>query len=116
MANGKARIPRYEPEHNVTLWLHCLNTERQLRNWSDLVAVNEANTSLGNVALTWSLTYCTHSTTWAQFDLGLRARFGDDKHTLMAHIKHRRQAGNANVQSYVDAMNMMFAQSASPET
>ena len=115
MANRTARIPRYEPEHNVTLWLHRMNTERQLQNWSDLVAVDEACMSLGNVALTWFLTHCTRSTTWAEFDFGMRARFGDNQHTSMARIRHRRQAENENVQSYVDDMNMMFAQSVFPE-
>jgi len=47
--------------------------------------------------------------------LGMRIRFGDDKHTLIARIRHRRQAENESVQSYVDDMNMMFAQSAFPE-
>ena len=36
----------FEPGQNVSLWLHRINTERQLRLWPDLLTVTEAEASL----------------------------------------------------------------------
>ena len=46
MAHRKARMEMSEPGQNVSLWLHRINTERQLRLWPDLLTVAEAEASL----------------------------------------------------------------------
>ena len=109
----KAYIKRYEPTQNVALWLHRMNTERQIQGWSDPQAVAEASLSLGNVALTW-FAHCAQVTNWAEFESKMRVRFGEDKQTIIARIKHRKQAENESVQLYADDMIMMFAQSELP--
>ncbi len=114
MRHRKAYIKRYEPTQNVSLWLHRMNTERQIQGWSDSQAVAEASLSLGNVALTWFVMHCTQVTTWAEFESNMRARFGEDKQSIIARIKHRKQAENESVQLYADDMIMMFAQSELP--
>ena len=110
----KSYIKRYEPTQNVALWLHRMTTERQIQGWSDPQAVAEASLSRGNVALTWFVTHCAQVTNWAEFESKMRVRFGEDKQTIIARIKHRKQAENESVQLYADDMIMMFAQSALP--
>ena len=114
MRHRKSYIKRYEPTQNVALWLHRVNTERQIQGWSDSQAVAEASLSLGNVALTWFVTHCVQVTTWAEFESKMRLRSGEDKQTIIARIKHRKQAENESVQLYADNMIMMFAQSELP--
>ena len=46
MAHRKARVEMFEPGQNVSLWLHRINTERQLRLWPDVLTVAEAEASL----------------------------------------------------------------------
>ncbi len=53
-------------------------------------------------------------TTWGEFESKMRLRFGEDKQTITARIKHRKQAENESVQLYADDMIMMFAQSELP--
>lgn len=43
----------FEPGHNVSLWLHRIDSERQLRTWPDPVA--EASLLMTDVPLTWFL-------------------------------------------------------------
>ncbi len=114
MRHRKSYIKRYEPTQNVALWLHRMNTERQIQGWSDPQAVAEASLSLGNVALTWFVTHCAQVTNWAEFESKMRVRFGEDKQAIVARIKHRKQAEHESVQLYADDMIMMFAQSALP--
>ena len=115
MAQRKPRIECYEPGQNVSLWLHRLDTERQLRQWPDAVAVAEASLCMGDVPLTWLITHCNQNTTWLEFEAGMRQRFGDSEQTIMARIQHRKQREDESVQSYTDDMNMLFAQSVFPE-
>ncbi len=114
MRHRKSYIKRYEPTQNVALWLHRMNTERQIQGWSDSQAVAEASLSLGNFALTWFVTHCAQVTIWAEFESKMRLRFGEDKQTIIARIKHRKQGENESVQLYADDMIMMFAQSELP--
>ncbi len=88
MIGRKLRLEYYEPGHNVSLWLHRLNTERHLRQWPDPVVVAEASLFMGDVPLTWFLTHCTLNTTWEQFEHGMKQRFGDNEHSIMARITH----------------------------
>jgi len=91
-----------------------MNTERQIQGWSDPQAVAEASLSLGNFALTWFVTHRSQVTIWAEFESKMRLRFGEDKQTIIARIKHRKQGENESVQLYADDMIMMFAQSELP--
>ena len=115
MAQRKARVELFEPVHNVSLWLHRIDTERQLRTWPDPVAVAEASLLMTDVPLTWFLTHCNEHTTWADFSTGMKHRFGDSEQTVTARIQHRKQHDDESVQSYADDMNMMFSQSVFPE-
>ena len=115
MAHRKARVEMFEPGHNVSLWLHRIDTERQLRTWPDPVAVAEASLLMTDVPLTWFLTHCNEHTTWADFSTGMKHRFGDSEQTFIARIQHRKQRDDESVQSYADDMNMMFNQSVFPE-
>ena len=45
----------------------------------------------------------------------MRKRFGDAEHTIIAQITNRKQRDSEPVQSYVDDMNMLFAQCVLPE-
>ena len=91
-----------------------MTTERQIQGWSDPQGVAEASLSRGNVALTWFVTHCAQVTNWAEFESKMRLRFGEDKQTIIARIKHRKQGENESVQLYADDMIMMFAQSELP--
>ena len=113
--DDKPSIEKYEPDQNVSLWLHRLNTERLLSNWSDAVAVAEASLLLGDIALTWFLNTTTLHSSWKAFDLGMRQRFGDTEQRIVAHIMHRKQRDTESVQSYVDDLNLLFAQCNLPE-
>ncbi len=113
--NRKPRIDIFEHGHNVSLWLHRLNTARQMQGWPDTVAVAEASLLMGDVPLTWFLTHCNQDTAWDDFQEGMRQRFGDSEQTIMARIQHRKHREDESVQSYADDMNMMFAQSVLPE-
>ena len=112
---SKSRIELFEPGHNITLWLHRLNTVRSVQGWSDADAIREASLLMGNTALTWFLTHCNQLTPWPDFEHGMRQRFGDSEQTIIARIQHRKQHEEECVQSYIDDMNMMFAQSVFPE-
>ena len=48
--SGKPSIDKYEPGQNVSLWLHCVNTERILRHpvWADDEAVSQASLLLAD--------------------------------------------------------------------
>ena len=95
-------IPKYEPEQNVSLWLHRLNTKRLLRQWTDAVAVAEASLLLGDIALTWFLNNNAVQASWVAFNLGMKQRFGETEQSIVAHITHRKQRDSESVQSYVD--------------
>lgn len=105
-AQSKSRIGHFEPSHSISLWLHHINTEQQLRQWLDPMAVAEA---------TWFLTNCGQSTTWADFEASIHQCFGDNEQTILVHVQHRKQQESESVQSYADDMNMLFAQSAFPD-
>ncbi|DBA83530.1 TPA: hypothetical protein ACH3X2_006453 [Trebouxia sp. C0005] len=113
--SGKPSIDKFEPSHNVSLWLHRLNTERTLRQWQDAEAVAQASLLVGDVPLTWMLNNCNADTTWAEFVNGMKARFGENEQTILARITHRKQHENENVQAYVDEMNMLFSQTNIPD-
>ena len=115
MRYSKSRIELFEPGHNITLWLHRLNTVRSVQGWSDADAIREASLLMGNVALTWFLTHCNQLTPWPDFELGMRERFGDSEQTIIARIQHRKQREDESVQTYIDDMNMMFAHIAFPD-
>ena len=66
--DDKLCVEKYDPSQNVAIWLHRLNTERVLRNWSDAVALAYASLFMGDVALMWFLNNCDMNTAWATFD------------------------------------------------
>ena len=115
MRYSKSRIELFEPGQNVSLWLHRLNTVRIMQGWSNADAIREASMLMGDIALTWFLTHCNQLTPWPDFEYGMRKRFGDSEQTIIARVQHRKQRENESVQSYIDDMNMMFAQSAFPD-
>ena len=106
--NRKSRIELFEPGHNVSLWLHRLNTTRVMQGWPDADAIREASMLMGDVALTWFLTHCNQDTAWADFERGMRLRFGDSEQTVIARIQHRKQREDESVQSYTDDMHSCF--------
>ena len=116
MVGGTPHNEYHKPGHNVSLWLHRLRIERQLHQWPDSVATAEASLLMGDVALTWFLTHCDRSTSWADFQAGMKHRFGDSRQTMMARLMQRKQQQNESEQSYADDMNMMFSHSVFPET
>ena len=79
-------IDYFEPSQNVTLWLRRLNTARQMHDWSDPVAIAEASMFLGDIPLTWLINSCNENTTLAEFELGMKERFGDTAQTILARI------------------------------
>ena len=114
MKLSKSRL-YYYPEQDVSLWLHRLNTERLLRQWPDAEALAEASLLMSDVPLTWFVTHCCNVRTWAEFDLAMRQRFGDNEQTVMARIMYRKQREDESVQSYTDDMALMFSQSLFPD-
>lgn len=82
---------------NVNLWLHRLDTERQLRQWPDPVVIAEASMLLGDVALTWSLAHITPQTGWHVFQTSMKQRFGDAEQSILAHIHHCKQREDESV-------------------
>ena len=116
MRYSKSRIELFEPGQNVSLWLHRLNTLRIMQGWTDIDAIREASMLMGDVALTWFLIHCDQLTPWPDFEHGMRQRFGDSEQTIIARIQYRKQYEDESVQSYIDDMNMMFAQSAFPDS
>lgn len=115
MGHRRPQLELFEPGHNVSLWLHRLNTIRTVQNWSDLEAVREASILLSDVPLAWFLTHCNQLTSWEDFERGMRQRFGDSEQTIIARIQHRKQREDESVQAYAEDMNMMFAQCQFPE-
>ncbi len=111
-------LAKYQPEQNVALWLHKINTMRLLRQWPDDhdAAVAEASLCMGDVALTWLVTHCTPDTSWGEFQVGTKARFGDTGDTIMTRIQHRQQYEDESVQSYADDMTMLVNKSALPDS
>ena len=109
-------LAKYQPEQNVALWLHKINTMRLLWQWPDDVTVAEASLCMGDVALTWLVTHCTPDTSWGEFQVGMKARFGDTGDTIMTRIQHRQQYEDESVQSFADDMTMLMNKSALPES
>ena len=93
-----------------------MNTERQLRSWSDAKAAEEATLMLGDVALTWFIRHCKSETTWSEFMQGMIDRFGDNEHSIMSRVRHRKQQEDESVQQYADDMLMLFTRAALPES
>ena len=108
--SGKPSIDKYEPGQNVSLWLHCVNTERILRHWADDEAVSQASLLLADVPMMWTLGNCNAQRTWFEFMNGMhmKARCGDSEQTIciLACISHRKQRENESVRSYVDEITM----------
>ena len=115
MTETKSRVDTFELEHNVTLWLHRMDTERQLHQWPDAVAIAEASMNMGDSPLTWFLANAGRIHTWAEFEFATKQRFADSEQTIMARIQHRKQCEDESVQSYADDMHMMMAQSVFPD-
>jgi len=86
MTHSKSRVDTFEPTHNVTLWLHRMDTERQLRQWPDAVALAEASMSMADSPLIWFLANAGRIHTWAEFEVAMKQRFGDSEQTITARI------------------------------
>lgn len=109
------RIVPYEPGQNVKLWLHRLNTERNIQQWPDAMALAQASLLLGDVPLTWLITNRHNTTTRADLEVAMEQRFGDSANTVMARINHSKQDDLEPVQSYFDDMHLLLGQTALPD-
>ena len=58
--------------------------------------------------------HSAHITVWQDFYAALEARLGDDEQTLMLRLQHRTQQETKSIQSYADAMTLLFMKTGFP--
>lgn len=74
----------------------------------------EASLLVDVIPLIWMFKNCKNETTWADFATGKKQRFGGNEQTMMTRNANRGQCETENLQAYVDELNMLFSQTASP--
>lgn len=104
----------HEEGEDIHIWLTRWNMKKQVKDWDDAMAVNEAALPLGDTACRWFSMRRQQITTWDGFCQSLIEGFADDDQTLMRRLQLQKQYDKESVQSYADAIMLLCAQTGFP--
>ena len=99
---------------DITMWLRRWTILKATKNWQDTEAISNAVLNLGQSPFQWYIMHAAHITQWDEFYQAILARYGEDEQTLMLRLQHRTQQENESVQSYADAITLLFMQTGFP--
>ena len=99
---------------DINMWLKRWTILRAAKGWQDAETINNAVLNLGHGPFQWYLMHATHLTSWEEFYAAILACYGEDEQTLMLRLQHRTQQETESVQSYADAITLLFMQTGFP--